>query len=62
MEKSEVYKAIIKIKEYCKKQKECEGCEFLDEYDTGMCLLRDNPEDWDTDDIPYNILEEEQEG
>ena len=60
MDKSDVYKAIIKIKEYCKKQINCEGCEFLDEYDTGMCLLCEPPEDWDTDDILYNILEEQE--
>jgi hypothetical protein len=60
MKKSDVFNAIIKIKEHCHRQLYCEGCElcYIDEYDDCMCLLNGEPKDWNTDDIPYNILEE----
>lgn len=62
MKKSNVYEAIIKIKEYCRKQRECEACElsYVDEWDEYICCsLRGTPMGWYTDDIPFNILEEE---
>lgn len=60
MKKSNVYEAIIKIKEYCKRHTDCVGCELYDALeDEEECLLNSFPADWRTDDIPFNILEEE---
>jgi hypothetical protein len=62
VEKSDVYRAIIKIKEHCYRQLSCEGCEFsyIDNYDDCVCSLYAIPHEWNTDDIPCNILEEEE--
>ena len=62
MEKSDIYKAIIKIKKHCIEQKCCEVCEFYyveDELDGGRCLLKGHPDVWWTDDINYDVMEEE---
>lgn len=60
MEKSDVFRAIIRIQEYCKGT-ECKNCELHnDDEDVDECLLYPYPAEWNTDDIPYNILEEEE--
>ena len=57
--KSDVYKAIVKIQEYCLKQNTCECCDlnFDDELYGCSCLLNSIPSEWGTDDIPFNLLE-----
>ncbi|WP_297967134.1 hypothetical protein [uncultured Anaerovibrio sp.] len=59
MEKSEIYKAIIKIKRHCEDQICCEACEFYDELDGEECLLTGFPCVWETDDINYDVMEGE---
>jgi hypothetical protein len=61
MEKSDIYKAIIKIKEYCSKQVNCTNCELLceDEWDEEICSLYGRPDEWHTDDINYDVMEGE---
>lgn len=51
MEKSDVYKAIIKIKEHCDKQKSCEECDLcvMDIWDEETCILNCCPAEWNTD-------------
>ena len=58
--KSEVYKAIIKIQEYCNKQKSCEDCDFcyVDEWNEIVCTLDGVPMEWGTGEIPCNVLKE----
>lgn len=60
--KSDVYRAIIKIKEYCFRQLYCKGCKFRRKGDRGEfeCNIGGIPDEWNTDDIPCNILEEEE--
>lgn len=57
MAKSDVYKAIIKIKKHCDKQKNCEECDLgvTDIWDDDFtCILNCCPSEWNTD-----VLEEE---
>lgn len=62
MEKSEMYKAILKIQEYCEKQRSCDVCEFscVDASGECICTLDGAPLEWGTGEIPCNILEEEE--
>jgi hypothetical protein len=59
MEKSDIYKAIVKIKKHCIEQHCCEVCEFYDELDGEECLLVGYPKVWCTDDIDYDVMEGE---
>ena len=59
MNKSDIYKAIIKIKKHCKEEYCCESCVFFDELDGDECLLAGYPSGWNTDDLQYDVLEGE---
>ena len=57
MKKSDVFKAIIKIQEYCNKQKSCEECDLavIDAWDDELtCILNCCPSEWDTDALEEN--------
>ena len=58
MKKSDIFKAIIKIKKHCVGQICCEACEFYDELENEKCLLEGHPYEWGTDDINYDVMEE----
>ena len=62
MDRSDVFRAIVKIQEYCNKHESCDGCDFcyIDDWDEYVCTLDGVPREWGTGEIPLNVLEEEE--
>ena len=63
MKKSDVFRAIVKIQEYCNKQVNCNKCELLcvDGWDEEVCSMYGRPDEWLTNEIPLNVLGKETE-
>ena len=56
---NEIYQAILKIKNYCKDRR-CVSCNLFSALNE-ECIMYGYPVDWETDDIPSNIVEENNE-
>jgi len=61
MEKSDVYKTIVKLQKYCE-ERACITCElnYLDDRGEYICTLDGVPMEWGTGEIPCNVLEEQE--